>query len=120
MIMSIVNELAELEGVIAAGEYSYRGDRFSCAGELSEDMARMASIMCRATTMAVHMQMDMIKTLGYECGCTPSRGWVVNGEQFSVCVIANHFCFINNEQASLNRVISYMREHVPDQENMMV
>ena len=118
--MSIVPELAAMEGVIAAGEYSYRGDRFTCEGEMTDDMARMASIMCRSTTMAVHMQMDMIKNLGHESGFTPARGWVVNGENFSVCVIANHFCFIQNGSASLNSVMSYMRENVPDQEGQLV
>ena len=118
--MSIVPELAAMDGVIAAGEYSYRGDRFTCEGDMTDDMARMASIMCRATSLAVHMEMDMIKTLGYDCGCTPSRGWVVNGEQFSVCVIANHFCFIKNDNVSLNSIMAYMRENVPDQEGQLV
>ena len=118
--MSIVPQLASMTGVIAAGEYSYRGDRFSCEGQLTDEMARMASIMCRATTMAVHMQMDMVKNLGYDCGCAPSRGWIVNGDNFSVCVIANHFCFVENGSVSLNEVMSYMRENVPDQEGQLV
>ena len=118
--MSIVPELAAMTGVIAAGEYSYRGDRFSCEGQLTDEMARMASIMCRATTMAVHMQMDMVKNLGHDCGCAPSRGWIVTGDKFSVCVIANHFCFIENDSTSLNEIMSYMRENVPDQEGQLV
>ena len=118
--MSIVPELAAMDGVIAAGEYSYRGDRFSCEGNMTDDMARMASIMCRSTSLAVHMQMDMLKTLGYNCGCTPARGWVVNGEKFSVCVIANHFCFIENDSVSLNSVMSYMQKNVPGQESQLV
>ena len=118
--MSIVSQLAAMDGVMAAGEYSYRGDRFTCEGDMTDDMARMASIMCRSTTMAVHMQMDMIKNLGHNCGCIPSRGWIVNGDDFSVCVIANHFCFIENNKASLDKVIAYMRENVPDQEGQLV
>ena len=118
--MNIISELATMPGVIAAGEYSYRGDRFSYEGHLDEEKARMASIMCRATTMAVHMQMDMIKNLGYECGCTPSRGWMVRGDHFSVCAIANYFCFIDNNAASINEVMNLMRAKVPDQEGQLV
>jgi len=118
--MSIVPELAAMEGVIAAGEYSYRGDRFTCEGDMNDEMARMASIMCRSTTMAVHMQMDMIQNLGHDCGCIPSRGWMVRGDNFSVCVIANHFCFIQNDSVSVNNIMSYMRENVPDQEGLLV
>ena len=47
--MSLVAELAAMEGVFAAGEYAYRGDRYSYQGHITDEHARMASIMCRAT-----------------------------------------------------------------------
>ncbi|HEB59970.1 MAG TPA: DUF2173 family protein [Gammaproteobacteria bacterium] len=118
--MSLVSQLAAMQGVIAAGEYSYRGDRFSYEGQLDDEKARMASIMCRATTMAVHMQADMMKSLGEDCGCAPARGWVVRGAAFTVCVIANVFCFLDNSQASLNEVMRMMRENIADQEGALV
>ena len=40
--MSLIDELSAMPGVIAAGEYSYRGDRFSCQGQLDDEKARMA------------------------------------------------------------------------------
>ena len=43
------------------GEYSYRGDRFTFKGQISDEMARMAAIMCRATTMSEHMQVGMLE-----------------------------------------------------------
>ena len=118
--MNIINELATMSGVIAAGEYSYRGDRFSFEGQLDEDKARMASIMCRATTMAVHMQTDMMKSLDADCGCAPARGWIVKGADFSVCVIANVFCFIDSHAASLNEIIKIMRDKVPNQDGQLI
>ena len=65
--MSLIHELTQLPGVLAAGEYAYRGDRFSYEGQLSEELARMASVMCRSTTMALHMQVDMLKQMGKSC-----------------------------------------------------
>ena len=118
--MSVISELAAIPGVIAAGEYTYRGDRFSFEGKLDNETARMASIMCRATTMAVHMETDMLKTLNSDCGCAPARGWIVKGEGFTVCVIANIFCFLDNNAASLNEIMSYMRENVAGPEDMLV
>ena len=118
--MSIISELSKIPGVMAAGEYSYRGDRFSCEGQLTDEMARMASIMCRATTMAVHMQADMVKNLGYDCGCSPARGWMVQGEQFGVCTIANIFCFVSTEQTRLGDIMKLMLEKVPNQEGALV
>jgi len=118
--MNVISELTTMQGVIAAGEYSYRGDRFSYEGQLDEEKARMASIMCRATTMAVHMQADMLKSLNTDCGCAPARGWMVKGEHFSVCVIANIFCFVDNNSGSINNIMSLMREKITDQNGDMV
>lgn len=112
--MSLIAELAALEGVFAAGEYSYRGDRFSFKGNISEEHARMASIMCRATTMGVHMQTDIMAGMHPECGVAPAGGWVVRGPQFTVCAMANVFCFLDNGKASLNAVMGKLRKHLAD------
>ncbi len=118
--MSLIHELSKLPGVLAAGEYAYRGDRFSYEGQLSEELARMASVMCRSTTMALHMQVDMLKQMGRDCGCAPAQGWMVNGEKYTVCVRGNVFCFIDNSAKSLNNVVKYMNEHVATQTGELV
>lgn len=118
--MNVVSELAATPGVIVAGEYSYRGDRFSYEGQLDEDMARMASIMCRATTMGVHMQTDIMASFADHCGCAPARGWVVKGAAYSVCVMANVFCFLDNTGASLNEVLAIMFEKIDAERDKLV
>ena len=110
----IAAELANMPGVIAAGEYSYRGDRFSFKGEISGDMARMAAIMCRATTMSEHMQVGMLEQHCPNCGGSPPVGWIVRGPAFTVCNVANVFCFIHNEATSLNQVVTLMRKRLAD------
>lgn len=110
--MSLIDQLAALPGVLAAGEYSYRGDRFSYKGHISEEQARMASIMSRATTMGVHMQADILAGSYPECGVAPAGGWIVRGPRFTVCAMANVFCFMDNTQASLNAVMSKLREQL--------
>ncbi len=112
--MSLIADLVATPGVIAAGEYSYRGDRYSYKGHLNEEMARMASIMCRATTMGVHMETDIMNNLYGYCGVAPARGWAVRGPNFTVCVIANVFCFLDNQAASLNHVLGMMRQQLAD------
>lgn len=110
--MSVAAELANLPGVMAAGEYSYRGDRFSYKGQINDEMARMAAIMCRATTMSEHMQVGMLEQHCPDCGSGPPQGWIVRGPGFTVCNIANVFCFIENDKASLNDVIALMRKRL--------
>ena len=111
--MSLIDQLAAMQGVFAAGEYAYRGDRFSYKGQISEEQARMASIMCRATTMGVHMQADIMGGSYPDSGVAPAGGWIVRGPQFTVCVMANVFCFLDN-QASLNTVMGKLREQLAD------
>ena len=77
--MGIVSDLLARPGVIAAGEYAYRGDRFSYRGALSKEHARVASIMCRATTMGANMGGAMLDALRPGSGLHPPRGWVVRG-----------------------------------------
>ena len=110
--MSVAAELANEPGVIAAGEYSYRGDRFSYKGQMTDDMARMASIMCRATTMSEHMQVDMLGEHCPQCGVGPPEGWIVRGPAFSVCNVANVFCIIENDNASMNHIVALMRKRL--------
>ena len=116
----MLTDLSEQSGVIAVGEYSYRGDRFSVKGQLSDDMARMASIMCRATTMSEHMQAGILASFCPDCGFAPPRGWIVRGPHFTVCNVANVFCFIDNTSSSLNAVIAIMRKHLDDADQGLI
>jgi roadblock/LC7 domain-containing protein len=108
-------ELMRQPGVIAAGEYSYRGDRFSYKGEIDDEMARMASIMCRATTMSEHMQVGMLEQFCPDCGSSPANGWIVRGPMFTVCNVANVFAFLDNQSASLNDIMALMHKRLADE-----
>jgi roadblock/LC7 domain-containing protein len=111
--MSIVTDLLAQPGVVAAGEYAYRGDRFSYLGALSEEHARIASIMCRATTMSAHMEGAMLGSI-HPHGLHPPRGWLVSGPVHTVCVMANVFCLLNHTQGSVNDIVRFMRQALGD------
>lgn len=109
--MSIVADLIEKPGVVAAGEYAFRGDRFSYRGALTEKYARMASIMCRATTMSANMESAMIASFRPNSGVQPPvHGWMMRGPDYTVCVVANVFCLLDNEKGSVNHVFGFMRQ----------
>ena len=112
--MSVITHLLAQPGVIAAGEYAYRGDRFSYRGALSEEHARMASIMCRATTMGANMEGRMLEAFQPRNGLQPPRGWMVHGPDYTVCVIANVFCLLDNAKASINDIVGFMLQALTD------
>lgn len=119
--MRIISQLMKIPGVIAAGEYAYRGDRYSFEGNLTPELARMASILCRANTLSVHMQSEIFSSFAEKCGCKPVQGWIVHGKGMSVCVVGNIFCFCQNTPGLLNDVMTIMRAKVGDiEENPLV
>ena len=112
--MHIVKQLMAIPGVIAAGEYAYRGDRFSYQGALTDEFARMASILCRANTLSVNMQSEILDSFSENCGFRPVQGWIVRGAQVTVCAVGNYFSFIENRDELLNDVMTIMRAKVGD------
>jgi roadblock/LC7 domain-containing protein len=118
--MGLIRNLMAQPGVLAAGEYSYRGDRFSYEGDLTPELARMASIMCRATHMGVHMQCDMLGVFCPGCGLVPSRGWAIRGPRYSVCVMANFFCIFENREGTMNAVLRHMHESLDEAPTGMI
>jgi len=112
--MHIIKQLMAIPGVIAAGEFAYRGDRFSYEGALTSEFARMASILCRSNTMSVHMQSEIFNSFAENCGCRPAQGWIVRGENVTVCNIGNYFAFIESRPELLNDVMTIMRAKVGD------
>ncbi|MEJ2061399.1 MAG: DUF2173 family protein [Gammaproteobacteria bacterium] len=118
--MSLISELMSKPGVIAAGEYSFRGDRYSYEGQLEDEMARMASIMCRATSLAVRMESSMLGSLNPGNGLADARGWAVRGPKFSVCVVANTFCFLDSASGSLSDTLKLMLDELKDAHYEMI
>lgn len=112
--MSIMTDLLVQPGVVAAGEYAYRGDRFSHRGALSEEYARIASIMCRATTMSVHMEGAMLDSIHPGNGLHPPHGWLVRGPAHTFCVMANVFCLFDHTRGSVNDIVGLMRQTLGD------
>jgi len=112
--MHIIKQLMAIRGVIAAGEFAYRGDRFTYEGGLTSEFARMASILCRSNTMSVNMQAEIFNSFAENSGWRPAQGWVVRGEDATVCNIGNYFVFIENRPELLNDVMTILRAKVGD------
>jgi roadblock/LC7 domain-containing protein len=112
--MHIIKQLMAIPGVIAAGEFAYRGDRFSYEGALTSEFARMASILCRSNTMSVNMQSEIFNSFAGNCGCRPAQGWIVRGANTTVCSIGNYFAFTENRPDLLNDVMTILRAKVGD------
>ena len=113
--MSIVADLLAQPGVLVAGQFSYRGDRYSYRGELSEEQARLLSIVCRTTTMTTNMNARILANAS--AGATPKliRGWILRGPELSLCAHANTFCLFNTSAGSANQLLHWMSTALADE-----
>lgn len=110
--MHIVKQLMVMPGVVAAGVHAYHGDGFSYEGALSEEHARMASILCRANTMTVNMQVELFDSLAGNRGFRPVQGWIMRGADMTLCAVGNYFAFVESREDVLNDVMMIMRAKV--------
>lgn len=111
---TILSRLRALPGVRAAGRFSYRGDRCQHVGQLDGEAARLAACLCRATSLATHMESDILNLFSRSGGLAPAAGWIVRGSNLYVCVYGNLFCFVDSASGSLQAVLQGLREaHEP-------
>ncbi|MFP4251419.1 MAG: DUF2173 family protein [Guyparkeria sp.] len=120
--MSLVTDLMELPGVLAAGDFAYRGDQYYAhKGDLSSDETRLVTALARSNMAAVRMEGDMLALFSKvcqpgagRCGFERAKGWVVHGEGRSVCVMSHVYCIYDNDRASLTQILGLMRERLAD------
>ncbi|MCL7744128.1 DUF2173 family protein [Guyparkeria hydrothermalis] len=115
--MNLVSDLMALEGVVAAGDFTYQDNQSHHQGDLSDEERRLLAALCRANTAAVDMEEDLVNLFArppVPSGKPPveaaaASGWVVHGDKRSLCVMGNAYCVIENGDASLKSVLSLMR-----------
>jgi roadblock/LC7 domain-containing protein len=66
------------------------------------------------------MQSKMIAKFCPRCGIHPVRGWMVRGPEHTVCVMANVFCLLDNEQASIDDIMSFMRQAFANEDMSLI
>jgi roadblock/LC7 domain-containing protein len=43
-------------------------------------------------------------------GWTPPRGWIIRGNTYSACCIANLVCIVRNTEGALNEILAELQE----------
>ena len=101
---SLIDELAKLPGVVAAGGFTYRGDQKVYRGQLSDAEAESIATAARATLETMRMQGDILKMFTTvcspgvtECGLEGGKGFAVRGPLRTICVVSNAFCILDHQ-----------------------
>jgi roadblock/LC7 domain-containing protein len=101
--------LSVLKGVIAALRFYDDGTLAEAAGHLDQLDARLAAELCHANGRIMHHGSDVLMTLSGTAGWPP-RGWMMAGDELSVCGVAEVACFVRNNEVSFNEVFRALTE----------
>lgn len=107
--MHELESLFLLKGVIAALRFHDDGTLAEAAGELDRIHAELAAELCYANGRFMQHNSDMFMTLSGEGGWPP-RGWMMAGDELSVCGLSDVACFVRNGEVSFNEVFRTLAE----------
>jgi roadblock/LC7 domain-containing protein len=107
--MSDLVSLSGLKGVVAALRFYDDGTLAEAAGQLDQIDMQLAAELCYANGRIMHHGSDVLMTLSGTAGWPP-WGWMMMGNELSVCGVAEVACFVRNREASLNDVFRGLAE----------
>ncbi|MGE5320454.1 MAG: DUF2173 family protein [Hyphomicrobiaceae bacterium] len=98
-----------LKGVVAALRFYDDGTLAEAAGHLDQVDTQLAAELCHANGRFVHHNSDMLMSLSGAEGWPP-RGWMMAGDELSVCGAGDTACFVRNNEVSFNDVFRTLTE----------
>ena len=107
--MSDLDSLSGLKGVVATLRFNDDGTLAEAAGQLDQLDMQLAAELCYANGRIMHHGSDVLMTLSGTEGWPP-RGWMMMGNELSVCAVAEVACFVRNREASFNDVFRSLAE----------
>ena len=107
--MSDLDSLSGLKGVVATLRFYDDGTLAEATGQLDQLDMQLAAELCYANGRIMHHGSDVLMTLS-GTGGWPPRGWVMMGNELSVCAVAEVACFVRNREASFNDVFRSLEE----------
>jgi roadblock/LC7 domain-containing protein len=107
--MHELESLFLLKGVVAALRFHDDGTLAEAAGDLDRIHAELAAELCYANGRFMQHNSDMFMTLSGE-DRWPPRGWMMAGDELSVCGLSDVACFVRNSEVSFNEVFRTLAE----------
>ena len=107
--MQNLESLSQLKGVVASLRFLDDGSLAEAAGDLDQIDPELAAELCYANGRIMHHNSDMLMTLSGTDGWPP-RGWMMVGDELSICAVAEVACLVRNREASFNDVFRSLTE----------
>jgi roadblock/LC7 domain-containing protein len=107
--MHELDSLFLVNGVVAALRFYDDGTLAEATGQLDQLNAELAAELCYANGRFLQHNSDMFMTLSGKSGWAP-RGWMMAGDELSVCGLSDMACFVRNSEVSFSDVFRTLAE----------
>jgi len=103
--VATISDLLNLNGVIAAGEFTVDGKlvEYKAKMEMSPEMAAMTAQFCATVTMLFNTLSGAYTQLT-GMNWTPQRGWMFAGGEYTVALGGNRGVFVETSKADFNQL----------------
>jgi roadblock/LC7 domain-containing protein len=107
--MATLDELLEIEGVVATGEFNADGTLvdYKATMDMSQEMAEMTAQFTATVTMMFNtLASSYTQVSGMQW--VPQQGWAYSGGDWTVAVGGNRGVFIETEKADFNQLFEVL------------
>jgi roadblock/LC7 domain-containing protein len=103
--MASLDDLLNIEGVVAAGEFTPDGELvdYKARMDMSPEMAQMTAQFCATVTMMFDTLAGSFTQLS-GMNWVPQQGWAYSGGEWTVAIGGNRGVFIETAKADFNRL----------------
>jgi roadblock/LC7 domain-containing protein len=107
--MASLDDLLDIEGVAAAGEFTPDGRLvdYKAKMDMSEEMAQMTAQFCATVTMMFNTLASSFTQLS-GMSWVPQQGWAYSGGEWTVAIGGNRGVFIETARADFNRLFEVL------------
>ncbi|WP_340694309.1 DUF2173 family protein [Hydrogenobacter thermophilus] len=107
--MADLDKLMQINGVIAAGEFTDNDELVAYKGEVTEEQAKKFAEVCAMNNSIAKRQVEEFSALsGFNW--SPLHGWAIAGPEYSLCVMGNVGVIVKNELVSFNDIFKALAE----------
>jgi roadblock/LC7 domain-containing protein len=110
--MATLEELLEVEGVVAAGEFKADGTLvdYRAKMDMSREMAERSAQFCATVTMLFDTLAGSFSELG-PMAWVPQRSWTYSGGDMTVAIGGNKGVFAKTSEADLNKLFEVLADN---------
>ncbi len=107
--MATLDELLEIDGVAAAGEFAADGKLvdYKANMDMSWDMAEMSAQFCATVTMMFNTLAGAFAQLS-QMKWVPQQGWMYAGGDWTIAIGGNQGVFIETAKADFNQLFKVL------------